>query len=390
MLEQRLRAAGAEVSELPGGERTNLWRRSRPCGRPRPGALGPHGRRVGRGSELDVRSVRPDRTRLAAAGRGTADMKGFLSAAVVAFEDAGGGGLSRPLHLSLSTDEEIGCVGIAQLAPWIAGLDPLPAGCVVGEPTGMRAVTATRARWRGRVTVTGTAVHSALAPLGVNAVEEAARADRTAAPAGRPADRRRAARRPLPGADRDVHDRADPRRHGAERRARHLRLRVRGAASARGRTRRRCSRGSSTSRSPATRASTSRRTPEIVRLARSAGAGRAAPSASAPRPACSPAWVSRPSSAGRATSPTRIGPMSRWSWSSWSAARRSWAGWSTRCGGQLWRTWISPERIISRTVWPEIRLIAALSNGPSWERASVPCTPEHLGTAPCAGAGDGR
>jgi len=175
MLEQRLREAGAEVASVPGGERTNLWATTGPPGVPGL-VLSAHMDVVsvdGQDWASDPFAVTERGSRLA--GRGTADMKGFLAAAVVAFEDAARSNLSRPLHLSLSTDEEIGCVGIAQLAPWIAGLDPLPAGCVVGEPTGMRAVTAHKGKVAGRVTVTGTAVHSALAPLGVNAVEEAAR-----------------------------------------------------------------------------------------------------------------------------------------------------------------------------------------------------------------------
>jgi len=175
MLEQRLREAGAEVASVPGGERTNLWATTGPPGMPGL-VLSAHMDVVsvdGQDWASDPFAVTERGSRLA--GRGTADMKGFLAAAVVAFEDAARSSLSRPLHLSLSTDEEIGCVGIAQLAPWIAGLDPLPAGCVVGEPTGMRAVTAHKGKAAGRVTVTGTAVHSALAPLGVNAVEEAAR-----------------------------------------------------------------------------------------------------------------------------------------------------------------------------------------------------------------------
>jgi acetylornithine deacetylase len=175
MLEQRLRAAGAEVASSPGGERTNLWATIGPSDVPGL-VLSAHMDVVsvdGQDWASDPFAHTERESRLA--GRGTADMKGFLAAAVVAFEDAARAELRRPLHLSLSTDEEIGCVGIAQLAPWIAGLDPLPAGCVVGEPTGMRAVTAHKGKVAGRVTVTGTAVHSALAPLGVNAVEEAAR-----------------------------------------------------------------------------------------------------------------------------------------------------------------------------------------------------------------------
>jgi len=120
MLEQRLREAGAEVASVPGGERTNLWATTGPPGVPGL-VLSAHMDVVsvdGQDWASDPFAVTERGSRLA--GRGTADMKGFLAAAVVAFEDAARSNLSRPLHLSLSTDEEIGCVGIAQLAPWIA------------------------------------------------------------------------------------------------------------------------------------------------------------------------------------------------------------------------------------------------------------------------------
>ena len=45
-------------------------------------------------------------------GRGTADMKGFVAAALALAERAAGRELSTPLHLALSHDEEVGCVGV--------------------------------------------------------------------------------------------------------------------------------------------------------------------------------------------------------------------------------------------------------------------------------------
>ena len=54
--------------------------------------------------------------------RGSADMKGFLAAALVLLEDVDVAGLRSPVHLGLSYDEEIGCVGVHGL------LDVLAAG----------------------------------------------------------------------------------------------------------------------------------------------------------------------------------------------------------------------------------------------------------------------
>lgn len=43
-------------------------------------------------------------------GRGTADMKGFVAAALHAAQQASARSLKTPLHLAFSYDEEIGCV----------------------------------------------------------------------------------------------------------------------------------------------------------------------------------------------------------------------------------------------------------------------------------------
>jgi len=48
-------------------------------------------------------------------GRGSTDMKGFLAAALAAVAGVGPGRLRRPLHLALSADEELGCLGTPSL-----------------------------------------------------------------------------------------------------------------------------------------------------------------------------------------------------------------------------------------------------------------------------------
>jgi acetylornithine deacetylase len=106
------------------------------------------------------------------AGRGSADMKGFLACAMTAI--AAAVDLRRPLHLAVSTDEEIGCVGVRDLLPAVSALPSLPATCIVGEPTGMRLVTAHKGKLAQRATLHGSARHSSEAPLADNAVEHAA------------------------------------------------------------------------------------------------------------------------------------------------------------------------------------------------------------------------
>ncbi|MFZ8941883.1 MAG: acetylornithine deacetylase [Gemmobacter sp.] len=103
-------------------------------------------------------------------GRGTADMKGFLAAALHAARAAGQGTLSRPLILVLSYDEEIGCRGIAEMAPRLGPHLHAPALALVGEPTSMRIVTGHKGKIALDAVCTGEAGHSARAPLHLNAL----------------------------------------------------------------------------------------------------------------------------------------------------------------------------------------------------------------------------
>jgi acetylornithine deacetylase len=105
-------------------------------------------------------------------GRGTTDMKGFLAVCLAKAQSMSQARLIRPLHLALSHDEEVGCVGVRGLLRHLAGRTF--AGCFVGEPTGMDVVIGHKGKSNTRVTVRGVACHSSLAPDGVNAVEYAA------------------------------------------------------------------------------------------------------------------------------------------------------------------------------------------------------------------------
>ncbi len=107
-------------------------------------------------------------------GRGSADMKGFLACAMRAVAAAARRPLRRPLLLAISTDEEIGCVGVRDLLPVVAGLPARPSACIVGEPTEMRLVTVHKGKVAFRATLRGTARHSSEAPPADNAVEHAA------------------------------------------------------------------------------------------------------------------------------------------------------------------------------------------------------------------------
>jgi len=106
-------------------------------------------------------------------GRGTTDMKGFLASALALAERAGAAKLSAPLSLSISYDEEIGCVGIRQMMPELEKLIGKPRIVIVGEPTSMKVATGHKGKAAFKVTCHGQAGHSALAPQFVNAIHVA-------------------------------------------------------------------------------------------------------------------------------------------------------------------------------------------------------------------------
>lgn len=103
-------------------------------------------------------------------GRGAADMKGFVASALAAALVAARRPLATPLHLALSYDEEVGCLGVASLISLLAQAPYRPAMCIVGEPTGMQVATGHKGKIALRATCTGREGHSALAPMALNAL----------------------------------------------------------------------------------------------------------------------------------------------------------------------------------------------------------------------------
>jgi acetylornithine deacetylase len=103
-------------------------------------------------------------------GRGTCDMKGFVALALAAAPlFAQPGRLKRPIHLALSYDEEVGCLGAPSMIAEIARHLPKPAAVVVGEPTNMEVVHGHKGITSYVVTVTGHEAHSSLTHLGLSA-----------------------------------------------------------------------------------------------------------------------------------------------------------------------------------------------------------------------------
>ena len=108
-------------------------------------------------------------------GRGSTDMKGYVACCLAAVPDMLKAPLKKPLHLAFSYDEEVGCWGVRRMIPKIIEGVAMPAACFVGEPTEMDVVIGHKGKRSFKVTVHGRTCHSSLAPLGVNAVEYAAR-----------------------------------------------------------------------------------------------------------------------------------------------------------------------------------------------------------------------
>ncbi len=107
-------------------------------------------------------------------GRGTADMKAFSAIALSLVPDMIKAKMNRPIHLALSYDEEVGCLGapsmIADMAPKVKA-----EAVIVGEPTMMKVVSGHKGALGLITRVRGFEVHSSLVHTGVSAVLIAAK-----------------------------------------------------------------------------------------------------------------------------------------------------------------------------------------------------------------------
>jgi acetylornithine deacetylase len=108
-------------------------------------------------------------------GRGATDMKGYVACCLAAVPDMQKAELKKPLHLAFSYDEEVGCFGVRRMIAKIPERPAKPVACFVGEPTEMDVVIGHKGKRSFKVIVHGRTCHSSLAPMGVNAVEYAAR-----------------------------------------------------------------------------------------------------------------------------------------------------------------------------------------------------------------------
>jgi acetylornithine deacetylase len=101
-------------------------------------------------------------------GRGTADTKGFVAAALAVAGRTRA--TAKPLHLLFTADEEVGCWGAKKLMHEGA---LRPRYAIVGEPTELVPVRAHKGYAAVDVTVTGVEGHSAFPDVGASAIRAA-------------------------------------------------------------------------------------------------------------------------------------------------------------------------------------------------------------------------
>ena len=108
-------------------------------------------------------------------GRGSCDMKGFIGMALAHAGDFLNSAMPFAVHLALSYDEEVGCMGVKGLIADLKDAGIAPLACIVGEPTSMVPATAHKGVYRYKCCVRGKEAHSSLTPQSVNAIEMVAR-----------------------------------------------------------------------------------------------------------------------------------------------------------------------------------------------------------------------
>ncbi len=103
-------------------------------------------------------------------GRGSADMKSFSAIALALVPEFVKRGLKTPIHIALSYDEEVGCLGVHGLLDHLRESGPRPRAVIIGEPTEMKVVNAHKTGVMLKTTVRGRAYHSSKTQHGVNAI----------------------------------------------------------------------------------------------------------------------------------------------------------------------------------------------------------------------------
>ena len=106
-------------------------------------------------------------------GRGTCDMKGFAACALAFAPAMARANLTAPIHIALSYDEEIGCLGAPSLVEVLNQHYAKPEAVIIGEPSDMGVVSGQKGLSTFQIEITGRAAHSSQVQQGVSAIMEA-------------------------------------------------------------------------------------------------------------------------------------------------------------------------------------------------------------------------
>ncbi|MGH1366982.1 MAG: acetylornithine deacetylase [Maritimibacter sp.] len=108
-------------------------------------------------------------------GRGSCDMKGFISATLAMAPVFAQAVRDRPLHFAFTYDEEVGCLGARHLVESLQDMGFRPSVAIIGEPTEMRIIEGHKGCHEYTTRFQGMEGHGSAPDLGVNAVEYASR-----------------------------------------------------------------------------------------------------------------------------------------------------------------------------------------------------------------------
>ncbi|QEL24508.1 acetylornithine deacetylase [Bosea sp. F3-2] len=107
-------------------------------------------------------------------GRGAVDMKGFLALGLALVPDFLAADLKTPIHLFLSYDEEVTCLGVVDGIAAMGKTLPRPRAVIVGEPTSLDICDAHKGVRTFQTVIKGFAAHSSKPQLGASAVHAGA------------------------------------------------------------------------------------------------------------------------------------------------------------------------------------------------------------------------
>ncbi len=106
-------------------------------------------------------------------GRGTCDMKGFIAAVLAMAPRFAAQNLPHPIHIALTYDEEVGCIGAGHLVETLRARKISPRIAIIGEPTEMRVIEGHKGCYEYSTHFQGLEGHGSAPDQGVNAVEVA-------------------------------------------------------------------------------------------------------------------------------------------------------------------------------------------------------------------------